>query len=84
MSSSGLTLTTRLTWAISRHVPFLNARELIMSNDDLTYYRHRAEIETELAAQATQPEVVAVHTQLATAYLERVGSGHDATRLTHV
>lgn len=36
-----------------------------MSDDDLTYYRHRAETETEMAAQATLPEVVAAHYKLA-------------------
>jgi hypothetical protein len=45
-----------------------------MSNDDLTYYRHRAETEIELAAQATVPEVVAARYQLANAYFERIGS----------
>lgn len=48
-----------------------------MSADDLTYYRHRAETEIELAAQATLPEVVAAHYQLANAYFERIGLAED-------
>lgn len=40
--------------------------------DDIDYYRHRAEIELEQAQQATEPEVVKAHVELANAYLERV------------
>lgn len=46
-----------------------------MNEDDVTYYRQRADAELERAQQATKPEVVAVHYQLAEAYLERVGAG---------
>ena len=46
-----------------------------MSEEDFSYYRERAETETRLAAQATRPEIVAAHYQLATAYLNRVSSG---------
>lgn len=54
-----------------------------MSKDDLTYYRRRAEIETERAAQATLPEVVAAHYQLATAYFERIGAPENQERASH-
>jgi len=42
-----------------------------MSDTDLAYYRHRAEAEVELAAQATHPHAVAAHYQLADAYFRR-------------
>lgn len=43
-----------------------------MSDDDLTYYCRRIELELELAQQATSREAVAAHSQLADAYLERI------------
>ena len=55
-----------------------------MSNDDLTYYRHRAETETEMAAQATQPKVVAAHYKLANAYFDRIASADDEEPGDHV
>ena len=55
-----------------------------MSNDDLAYFRQRAETEVERAAQATRPEVVAAHYQLATAYLERLESDEDEERVDRV
>lgn len=51
-----------------------------MSNEDLTYYRHRAETEIERAAQATLPKVVAAHRKLANAYFERIGSSEGQKR----
>ena len=50
----------------------MKARESVMSNDDVTYYRHRAEVETEMAAQATLPQAVAAHYKLANAYFDRI------------
>jgi hypothetical protein len=41
-----------------------------MSDDDISYYRRRAEAELERAQQATKPEVVKAHYELANAYLE--------------
>ncbi len=46
-----------------------------MNEDDVTYYRQRADAELQRAQQATKPKVVAVHYQLAQAYIERVGPG---------
>ena len=43
-----------------------------MSDDDRSYFRRRAETQIQLATQATRPDVVAAHYQLATAYLEKV------------
>lgn len=52
-----------------------------MFQDDLNYYRRRAELELEQARAATVPTVAATHRRLADAYLERVDaieSGHPA------
>lgn len=49
-----------------------------MNEDDVTYYRQRAETELEQAQRATQPEVVSAHYRLAEAYLERVGGGDQS------
>ena len=43
-----------------------------MHEDDISYYRQRAETELERAQQASRPEVVKVHFLLADAYLERI------------
>ena len=43
-----------------------------MSKDDIGYFQRRAEYELESAQQATHPDVVAAHYQLANAYLERI------------
>lgn len=43
-----------------------------MFEDDLSYYRHRAEVELEHARAATRPEVMAVHFQLADGYRQRI------------
>lgn len=45
-----------------------------MSDKDISYFRRRAEAELDLAQQATKPEVVAAHHQLAEAYLDRITS----------
>lgn len=49
-----------------------------MSDEDVGYYRRRAETELEHAQQAKSPEVVAAHYQLAEAYLERVAAAELA------
>jgi hypothetical protein len=41
--------------------------------DDIAYFRSRAEREMEQAQDATKPEVVKVHLKLAAAYLDRIG-----------
>lgn len=43
-----------------------------MSDDDIEYFLHRAEVEFEAAQRATAPEVAATHQGLAEAYLKRV------------
>ena len=43
-----------------------------MAQEDVSYYRRRAEVELERAQAATAPEAVAAHYQLANAYLEKV------------
>ena len=43
-----------------------------MTDDDISYYRQRAETELERAQQANRPEVVKAHFLLADAYLERI------------
>lgn len=43
-----------------------------MTPNDKAYYQHRAEVEIELAQQATEPPVVQAHYKLAEAYLARV------------
>ncbi len=45
-----------------------------MLQDDARYYRHRAGVETELAAKARHPQAMAAHFQLATLYFDRVES----------
>ena len=44
-----------------------------MSDDYVKYYRQRAEAELDRAHQATRPEVVRAHHELANAYLKRIG-----------
>ena len=43
-----------------------------MHQVDLSYYRYRAEIETERAAKASVPQAVATHYRMASLYFERV------------
>lgn len=45
-----------------------------MFEDDQSYFRHRAEIETVRAQEATKPEVVKAHYQLAEAYFDKLAS----------
>ena len=47
-----------------------------MNEDDVTYYRQRAEAELEQVQRATRPEAIAAHQQLAEAYLDRVNTGN--------
>lgn len=54
-----------------------------MFDHDLSYYRRRAEVELKHAQAATVPKVVAVHYQLATAYLERIETAEAAGRIEH-
>ncbi|WP_159513424.1 hypothetical protein [Sphingomonas sp. T1] len=43
-----------------------------MSDDEILYFEHRAQVEVELAENATKPEVVDAHRKMADAYLERL------------
>ena len=45
-----------------------------MREDDVDYYRRRAEAETRLAERAARPEAVSAHYRLATLYFERLES----------
>ena len=54
-----------------------------MHEDDISYYRQRAETELERAQQANRPEVVRAHCGLADAYLERISSFEPPRRLKH-
>ena len=54
-----------------------------MPENDLRYYRRRAECELERAQAATIPKVVAAHYQLASAYLERVEAAQGSGRAAH-
>lgn len=58
-------------------------RSVTVSEDDIGYYQRRAEAELERAQQATRPEVVRAHFQLANAYLERIASAEPARRAQH-
>ena len=49
-----------------------------MSQDDRSYFQHRAQIEIERAETATTPRVAHVHHQLAEAYRDRL-TGDDDT-----
>ena len=43
-----------------------------MSEEEISYFTARAEMELELAQRATTPAAVQAHYELATAYLDRV------------
>ncbi|MFD1788548.1 hypothetical protein ACFSC3_13325 [Sphingomonas floccifaciens] len=43
-----------------------------MTEDDIEYFQHRAEVELEMAQRAVTPEVMVPHVELANAYLEQV------------
>lgn len=45
-----------------------------MLEDDVIYYRRRADVELGQARQASCPEVARVHADLANAYLERIAA----------
>lgn len=54
-----------------------------MVEDDVIYYQRRAEAELERAQQATRPEVVRPHFELANAYLERIAAVQPARQDEH-
>jgi hypothetical protein len=45
-----------------------------ISEDDRSYFQHRAEVEVERAQAAILPSVVRAHYQLAEAYLGKLGT----------
>ena len=54
-----------------------------MFRDDRSYLQYRAEVETERAQQATVPQVVRAHYQLAEAYLSKLAAtGAAATEIS--
>lgn len=55
-----------------------------MSEEELAYLRLRAEAELEQAQEATHPRAVAIHYQLANAYLERIESGESTELRSYV
>jgi hypothetical protein len=68
-----------LTGADIRTYLFVNQSGVAaVHEDDLRYYRHRAETETERAEKATVPQAVRVHYQLAEAYFSKIASGESA------
>lgn len=54
-----------------------------MTEEDILYFQRRAEAELELAQQATKPEVVSAHHQLAEAYLARIASAEPVQQAEH-
>ena len=50
-----------------------------MSQDDRSYYQHRAEVEAERALSATMPSVVQAHHRLAEAYRDKLSSTEPVT-----
>lgn len=52
-----------------------------MLEDDVTYYRQRAEAELRQAQQATRPEVVRAHNKLASAHLERIATAEPMRQI---
>ena len=49
-----------------------------MFEDDQSYFQHRAEVETARAQEATKPEVVKAHYQLAEAYFGKLASAESS------
>lgn len=49
-----------------------------MFEDDRSYYQHRAAVESERAQEATLPQVVSAHHQLAKAYLDKLAAAEPA------
>lgn len=59
----------------ARYVSIMNRIERAnMFEDDRSYFQHRAEVEIERAQQAELPRAVAVHYQLAEAYLAKLAA----------
>jgi hypothetical protein len=54
-----------------------------MFEDDLVYYRRRAEAELEQAQRATKPQVARAHFDLAKAYLGRIASAAPENQSQH-
>ena len=54
-----------------------------MTDDDISYYRGRAEAELERAQRADRPEVMKAHYNLANAYLERIAPFEPAKQSSH-
>ncbi|WP_242187891.1 hypothetical protein [Sphingomonas sp. CARO-RG-8B-R24-01] len=52
-----------------------------MTEDDISYYRQRAETELERAQHANRPEVVRPHFMLAEAYLQRIAELESPEKL---
>lgn len=48
-----------------------------MSSDELNYYRERAQIERQRAAESTNPHVVEIHRKLAGLYEQLVDLGES-------
>lgn len=64
------------------HVETVNGIKT-MTDEDIFYFQRRAEAEFKLARQATKPEVVAAHRQLAEAYLGRIASAEPIRQAQH-
>ena len=47
-------------------------KELSMSDEEILYFEHRAQVEVELAENSTKPEVIDAHRKMANAYFERL------------
>lgn len=54
-----------------------------MIEDDLSYYRHRAEVERERARQTAFPEAAQVHSELANVYVERIVVAEAIRQFVH-
>ena len=54
-----------------------------MIEDDLNYYRHRAEIERERARHAVSPKAAQVHSELANVYVERIVVAEATRQFVH-
>lgn len=55
-----------------------------MSPDELGYYRHRATIERELAARASNPRAAAIHEEMACLYEKLVELEDEHRPVLHV
>ena len=54
-----------------------------MVNEELAYFRLRAEAERAQARQATHPGAAAIHRRLASAYLKRIASAQPTQSSSH-